>query len=358
MPSRADVRTSPAKKLEVLPMPAAAKAPPAPQVEARASLAANSVADVALAPQVVEICCGSAGLCAAFCCIGVPALGIDWGMNRHIQKSPWLSINMAESRGLEQVLDILEGCQQLNLVWIGAPCGTASRAREIVQGPDMPPQLRSAKHPEGLPGLSETNSKKVMAANTIYSNSIQIIMWCMRRKVSWCVEDPAKSYLWYLPEYVELLKEKNVKDVLYSACMVGGKRDKKQRLRTNNPDALSPLDGLRCDGSHAHEPWSSGRQQWHTADEAEYPHKFCEIVAKSFSNQAVPLHPTKFKAEHAQGALAAAKRPRTKPNATHKGAVGSQPRSTQTSRLVPEFKRSWLTSWSRAKLFRSEAFRL
>ena len=37
--------------------------------------------------------------------------------------------------------------------------------------------------------------------------------------------------------------------------------------------------------------------------------------------------------------MAAAKRPRTKTNAAHKGAVGNQPRSTQTSRLVPEFKK-------------------
>ena len=29
-------------------------------------------------PQVIEICCGSAGLCAAFWRIGIPALGIDW----------------------------------------------------------------------------------------------------------------------------------------------------------------------------------------------------------------------------------------------------------------------------------------
>ena len=147
------------------------------------------------------------------------------------------------------------------------------------------------------------NAKKVQAANMIYSNSIQIIRWCMQRKVSWCVENPANSYLWYLPEYIDLLKNVKVKDILYSACMVGGKRDKKQRLRTNNPAALLPLDGRHCDGSHAHEPWSSGRQQWHTADEAEYPDDFCNIVAKCFGNQAVPLQPTKFKAEHAQGAL-------------------------------------------------------
>ena len=83
------------------------------------------------APQVIESCCGSAGLCAAFCRIGIPALGIDWGMNRHVQKSPWLSINMAEASGLVQAIEILEGCTKLHLVWLGVPCGTASRAREL-----------------------------------------------------------------------------------------------------------------------------------------------------------------------------------------------------------------------------------
>ncbi len=289
-------------------------------------------------PQVIEICCGSAGLCAAFCRLGIPALGIDWGMNRHVQKSPWLSINMAEPNGLAQAIGILEGCTKLNLVWIGAPCGTASRAREVVTGPDMPQQLRSAKHPDGLPGLSGTDAKKVQAANVIYSNSIKIIEWCEARNVRWCVENPANSYLWYLPEYANLLNNKKVKDILYSACMMGGKRNKKQRLRTNSPGSLAPLDGLHCDGRHAHEPWSSGRKQWHTADEAEYPEKFCEVVAKCFSIRATVLQPSKSKVEHAQGALAAAKRPRTKPNATHKGAVGDQPRSTQAARLVPEYR--------------------
>ena len=55
-----------------------------------------------MAPEVVEICCGSAGLCTAFRAIGIPALGIDWGMNRHVQKSPWVFINMAEQSGMEQ----------------------------------------------------------------------------------------------------------------------------------------------------------------------------------------------------------------------------------------------------------------
>ena len=290
------------------------------EVDASPVLNSVNVESEVAEPQVIEICCGSAGQCAEFCRLGIPALGIDWGMNRLVPKSPWLSINMAEASGLSQAIGILEGCTKLHLVWIGAPCGTASRAREVVRGPDMPPQLRSAKHPEGLPGLSGTDAKKAQAANTIYSDSIKIIEWCESRNVKWCIENPTNSYLWYLPEYANLLTNKKVKDILYSACMLGGKRDKKQRLRTNSPRSLAPLDGLHCDGKHAHEPWSSGRWQWHTADEAEYPGKFCEVVAKCFSGQATMLQPIKSKKEHAQGALAAAKRPRQKPDVTHNGA--------------------------------------
>ena len=118
------------------------------------------------APQLVEICCGSAGLCAAFRGIRTPALEIDWSMSRHVLKSPWLSINMATQEGLAQVLEILSGCCKLGLVWFGVPCGTASRACEVVKGPNMPPQLRSAMFPEGLPELTDKDAKNVHAANT------------------------------------------------------------------------------------------------------------------------------------------------------------------------------------------------
>jgi hypothetical protein len=336
MPARAEVDASPVLNSQVAQgehecMLARAKVDASPMLNSPKTECKEST------PQVIEICCGSAGLCAAFWRIGIPALGIDWGMNRHVQKSPWLSINMAEASGLEQAIDILEGCTALNLVWIGAPCGTASRAREVVRGPDMPPQLRSAKHPEGLPGLGETDMKKVQAANMIYKNTLEIINWCESRNVTWCVENPANSYLWYMPSFANLLSHK-VKDILYSACMVGGKRDKKQRLRTNNPQALGALNGLHCDRNHPHEPWSSGRWQWHTADEAEYPDQFCDMIAACFRSPAAELQPNKAKREHAQGALAAAKRPRKKTDVTHKGAVGNQPRSSRTARLIPEYK--------------------
>ena len=115
------------------------------------------------APQVVEICCGSARLCAAFRGIRTSAFQIDWSMNRHVQKSPWLSINVATQEGLAQVLEILSGWCKSRLVWFGVPCGTASRAREVVKGPNMPPQLGSAMHQKDE--LTEKDAKKVQASN-------------------------------------------------------------------------------------------------------------------------------------------------------------------------------------------------
>ena len=62
------------------------------------------------------------------------------------------------------------------------------------------------------------------------------------------------------------------------------------------------------------------------------------MIAACFRSPAAELQPNKAKREHAQGALAAAKRPRKKTDVTHKGAVGNQPRSSRTARLIPEYK--------------------
>ena len=276
-------------------------------------------------------------MCEAFGRLSIPALGIDWGMSRHAPRAPWLSINLAEDKGLNQVMEILNGCVKLYLVWFGMPCNTATRAREIVRGPSMPPQLRSPRHPEGMPGLPDKEAKTVEAANKIYSNCREVIEWCQRRDISWCVENPANSYLWNLPAYFKLLENPEVKDIVHSDCMVGGRRDKKRRLRTNRPGAVAALNGLLCDKKHTHPPWLSSRHMWHNAEEAEYPAEFCTLVAKGFGSRAVVLEPASERRTCAEGALAAAKRPKRK-TAPNNKAVGIQPRASAATRSIPEYR--------------------
>ena len=151
---------------------------------AACSKARTSKIESDMAPQMIEVCCGSATLTAAFLKRGLPALGVDWSGNRHVQKAPVLNINMATKDGLEQIRCLLDGSPELQLVWLGVPCGTASRARDI-PGPNLPPPLRSAAEPWGISeGIGQENRKRVEAANQIYRNALQIIAWCRRAQVT------------------------------------------------------------------------------------------------------------------------------------------------------------------------------
>ena len=114
--------------------------------------------------------------------------------------------------------------------------------------------------------------------------------------------------------FVDLVGIEGVHDVEYTACMVGGSRDKRQRLRTN-VTSIDELHGTKCDGKHEHRPWRDGPRQWHSAEEAEYPNKFCDVIASYFSKPAEVRHVHETAAQSAKGALAAAKRPRRKGDA-------------------------------------------
>ena len=47
------------------------------------------------------------------------------------------------------------------------------------------------------------------------------------------MENPATSYLWQLPEAKALLEMIGAIDVVFTACMFGGIRPKRVRIRTN-----------------------------------------------------------------------------------------------------------------------------
>lgn len=99
---------------------------------------------------------------------------------------------------------------------------------------------------------------------------------------------PLGSWLWALPPAVALLASSH--DVDYAACMFGGLRPKKQRLRTS----VHWLDDMAqmCDQKHIqrhkddqgnmvlHAPWGLRRSGgFAAADEAQYPQEFCAMVA-------------------------------------------------------------------------------
>jgi hypothetical protein len=293
------------------------------------------------APVVVEVCAGSARLTAAFVEHGVPALAVDWRGNRHQPEAPWLAIDIASTEGIEQLANLLDDDEDLELVWFGLPCGTASRAREIQDRPGLPRPLRTAREPWGRTDIQfgEQEAVRMATANAVYRAALRLIESCTARGVRWIIENPLNSLLWYIPEYVQLLALPNVRDVCYSACMVGGTRAKRQRLRGTEP-SMHVVAELWCDGSHQHEPWRQGSTLM-TATEAEYPRQFCRMLAGEFAKAWAPRSSAKGSrpSSLAVAASAAARMPRGMGlAAARKAAAGTQPRYGQMPQLVPEYK--------------------
>ena len=211
---------------------------------------------------------------AAFRSLGFQVLAIDHGGNRHQPMVPTLSLDLRYDSSWSFLQRMVMSHATL-LVHIAPPCGTASRAREIpVRRGRGPPQLRSELHPTGLPGLSETDQSRVDSANRIYVRTANFCTW-LRHQVAkhdlpthFCVENPLRSYMWMIPEFVEL--KPHCLHLAYDVCMHGGDRDKRQMLWTSLPE-LQAL-AVTCDRSHPHRPWGqTASGSFVTASETEYP---------------------------------------------------------------------------------------
>ena len=253
-------------------------------------------------------------------------------------------MDIGSEEGAEQLTQLLDQNDALELVWFGLPCGTASRAREIHDRPGLPRPLRTPTEPWGRTDvvLDKQEEMRVKAANAVYRTALRLIERCTARGVRWVIENPFNSLLWYIPEYVKLLSLPGVFDACYHACMVGGNRAKRQRLRGTEP-SINIVNELWCDGSHKHEPWRQGTALM-TATEAEYPLKFCRMLAAKFVelwSAAVASKSTTSNSgpNLATAASAAARRPRdVSAAAEQKTAAGAQPRYGQTPQLVPEYR--------------------
>ena len=111
---------------------------------------------------------------------------------------------------------------RLVFVHFGPPCGTASRARDkpmpkrmLDAGWSTPPKLRSELFPLGLPDLARLHPRqapRVWAANIIYEFVADVASGLSSRKVLWLLENPDRSYFWWIPAVAELLS-KEVSDV-------------------------------------------------------------------------------------------------------------------------------------------------
>ena len=127
----------------------------------------------------LELFCGCGELTVALGNAGFAAIGIDC---KDKPRGPFLVLDLASDDALDVILRLIAD-KRVVLVHIAPPCGTASRAREIrCRGVDPKP-LRTDEHPDGVPGLSGEDLKRVEQANKLYDFTAKLICALERCKV-------------------------------------------------------------------------------------------------------------------------------------------------------------------------------
>ena len=226
----------------------------------------------------VEIFAGSAGLTAAVRKVGLSAsVGVDSSVSTKC-RAPVIRLDLRQSHAQTLMWQILSRPNLIG-VHLAPPCGTASRAREIVRKSGSSPKpLRSDQYPDGYPWLRGTNRDRVSSANALYDITGQVLAYCLQHNIVVSVENPARSHFWnttHFSRHIEGLKHL-LFETFFHHCMHGSRRRKHTLLLHNCPH-LCKL-AILCDNSHVHEKWGYDKT-WATSLETAYPPLLCKRYA-------------------------------------------------------------------------------
>ena len=148
------------------------------------------------------MCAGSAILSFTAENAGFFAIPVDYSMNKFQPKVSTVRLDLADESCVDICCDAIQaGCIQV--VTAAIPCGTASRARDL---PNGPPPLRSLEYPYGLPSLSGVNRVRAEKANRIYANAARILAFAHGYDCISLAENPDRAYTWILTEFLHLLE--------------------------------------------------------------------------------------------------------------------------------------------------------
>ena len=242
-------------------------------------------------PFMLELFCGTAGVCAQFRLKGGGALGIDHHLKRVRLKAAAVQLDLTQP-WVQELIETEVTLGRVDGVHMGPPCGTASRARNIPikrklvrKGAPNPQPLRSSAHPLGFPWLKGINKAKVQAANVLYEFAAKLALLCDQFGVLFTIENPHNSLMWETPFFKTLVSRFFFHVV--DACEYGSDH-KKATAFLANFDA--PRLKQRCRGQHQHAAWrvqqlDSGEWAFDTAKEAEYPTKLAQELAAAFLDE-------------------------------------------------------------------------
>lgn len=169
-------------------------------------------------------------------------------------------------------------------------CKTFSRARGKkfqVDGRwyDGPPALRDENNVLGFSHLRGENAVRVRQGNKMALRSVARCEDMHSRGREFSLEHPYRSWLWYTKPAIALAKKEGVRMAVFSNCCFGGRRKKWTAILTNSKwlfDALHRPDCPHDYDDQDYQPyWEGNRIRFPTEEEAEYPWKLCQVMARA-----------------------------------------------------------------------------
>ena len=259
------------------------------------------------------------------------AYGIDHVIVENCVINPLLA-DLASPAGRELALFWLSN-PLLSAVFAAPVCGTCSRARDIPlldeHGNQLPAPmpLRSASFPDGIPGLSGKDLRRVRQANLTYDCLADMALLCHSRGVLILIENPHRSWFWWTTPF-RRFEHAVPHRTTFHHCQFGGRRMKATTIACSQ-NCLQPLD-RSCPGpscSQFHLPWGKDASgQFNTKSEAAYPPELAATIAKVIQQHLISAGWTPPSNNPSDASLLAACR----------AVAGHQPKASKFPALVPE----------------------
>eukprot|EP00435_Cladocopium_sp_Y103_P009415 s1300_g2.t1 len=230
----------------------------------------------------LEIFAGQAGLSQAIKARGIAVLPpIEIEVNNFVRQS----VDVLSPQ-IKAHLKLLLEAKVIFYIHFGTPCSSFSMARKNDGGP---PPLRDRHHLWGLPGLRPKDREKVRLGTAFMFFTQEMATLCHQLNLSWSVENPASSLLWFMPPMQELAQLPGAKMVTLDMCRFGSAHKKPTSLLASlDLSALAQLCDM-AERPHQHEPLVGtivldGKQVFRTRLAQVYPEALCaswpEVVSQ------------------------------------------------------------------------------
>lgn len=109
--------------------------------------------------------------------------------------------------------------RRIAFIWLGMPCTSFSQARKL---DDVGPgPLRDYDNLFGFPWLSAGDRFKVEQGNQLLRFSIRILELCQQYSIPYALENPATSYIWYMPPMLKFRRKYDPGLVIFDFCQYG-----------------------------------------------------------------------------------------------------------------------------------------